>query len=167
MGYIESRLSSQEALLVRGRTSLGYTLVRPLLQAGQWVGMGLVASLIASTQGVTSPIQEYIVFGVSLMGILFQALPSLMEGLMLLLTLELGITNQRVIMRWGFFRKTVIDTYLSKIEGIDVDQTLLGRVLGYGSLRVRGTGGRTTPCPGVANPMEFQREVNETIHGGN
>jgi len=52
---------------------------------------------------------------------------------------ELGITNKRVIVKMGFIRRNSLGVLLSKVEGIQVNQGILGRILGYGSIIVSGT----------------------------
>lgn len=163
MGFIERNRGANEEIRAKGRTSIAYIVFRPLIQVASSVGLGLVVGLVASAQGAGSNSILYTTVGIGLLGTLFTAVPSFIDGIALLLSLEVGVTNQRVILKWGLFHRNVVDTYLSKIEGVDVHQTLLGRILGYGSICVRGTGGKSSPCPGVANPEEFRREVHEAI----
>lgn len=65
----------------------------------------------------------------------------LLSALIAKLTTEIGVTNKRIIAKHGLlFRKTV-ELNLSKVESINVDQSILGRIFGYGTLIVTGTGG--------------------------
>lgn len=72
---------------------------------------------------------------------------------------ELVITNRRVIAKFGVVRRVSYEVLLDKVEGANISVTILGRCLGYGSVEVKGTGGRTAPVPYVAQPYRFQREL--------
>ena len=78
-------------------------------------------------------------------------------------TSEFGLSNKRVLMKVGFIRRNSIEVLLSKVEGIQVNQGILGRVLDYGSIIVSGTGGMNDPFHNITNPMEFRRKVQEQI----
>jgi uncharacterized membrane protein YdbT with pleckstrin-like domain len=78
-------------------------------------------------------------------------------------TSEFGITNKRVIVKIGFIRTSSVEVSLTKVEGIQVNQGILGRILGYGSLVVSGTGGTQDPFHRISNPLEFRRKAQEQI----
>jgi uncharacterized membrane protein YdbT with pleckstrin-like domain len=50
---------------------------------------------------------------------------------------------------------------LSKIESVNVDQSILGRMLGYGTIRIIGTGGTREEFPNISNPIEFRKKFQE------
>jgi uncharacterized membrane protein YdbT with pleckstrin-like domain len=76
---------------------------------------------------------------------------------------DLGVTNKRVIGKWGFISRRTIEQRLDKIEGVQVHQDILGRILNYGTIIVTGTGGSGTPIPNIANPLEFRSAVNDAM----
>jgi uncharacterized membrane protein YdbT with pleckstrin-like domain len=76
---------------------------------------------------------------------------------------EFAITNKRVIFKEGFIYRRTAEMFLSKIESVGADQTILGRILGYGSIVLRGTGGSTEPFEKIALPLEFRRQIQEQI----
>jgi len=76
---------------------------------------------------------------------------------------EMAVTNKRVIIKVGFLTKRTIELFLSKVESVGVEQTLAGRMMGYGSIILRGTGGTNEPFNHVANPLEFRRQVQHQI----
>ncbi len=78
-------------------------------------------------------------------------------------TSEFGITNKRVLIKTGFIKRTSLETLLTKIEGIMIDQSILGRILDYGTIIIKGTGGTGNPFKNIANPMEFRKKVQELI----
>lgn len=68
---------------------------------------------------------------------------------------ELVITDQRVIAKHGFISTTSYELMMMKVEGATIDQTIPGRILGYGTLMVKGTGGGISPINHVAKPFLF------------
>lgn len=76
---------------------------------------------------------------------------------------EMAVTNKRVIIKVGYLTKRTIELFLSKVESVEVEQTVMGRMLGYGSITVRGTGGTNEPFNHVADPLEFRRQVQHQI----
>jgi uncharacterized membrane protein YdbT with pleckstrin-like domain len=78
-------------------------------------------------------------------------------------TSEFGITNKRVIVKVGLIRRISIEVLLNKIEGIQVNQGILGRILNYGSITVSGTGGTKDPFHKISDPLEFRRKTQEQI----
>jgi uncharacterized membrane protein YdbT with pleckstrin-like domain len=78
-------------------------------------------------------------------------------------TSEFGVTNHRVIAKVGFIRRRSLEVLLNKIEGIRVSQTVLGRILGYGSITISGTGGTHDLFPYISNPLKLRQKVQEQI----
>lgn len=156
MSYVDNHLSTQERVLHRAFVSNAYVLLRPIIPLVIGTITGLAIGSGNNAAGAGAMIAGMLSF-------LFLFVPMLIGGLVTKATTEVALTNQRVILKWGLVRRNTIETYLDKVEGIAVDQSILGRLLGYGSVSVRGTGGGGTPCPGIANPQGFRRAVNEHI----
>ena len=76
---------------------------------------------------------------------------------------EYGITNKRVLMKTGWIQRNSLEMFLDKIEAIHVDQTVLGRLLGYGTLMIVGTGGSRDPFVNVPRPLHFRKMVQQEI----
>lgn len=76
---------------------------------------------------------------------------------------EMAVTNKRIIIKVGFVTKRTMELFLSKVESVNVEQTLFGRMLGFGSITLRGTGGTNEPFSHVADPLEFRRQVQLQI----
>jgi uncharacterized membrane protein YdbT with pleckstrin-like domain len=72
---------------------------------------------------------------------------------------EFAVTNKRIIMKVGVLTTRSYELLLSKIEGIVVTQPLLGKMLGYGSIVVTGSGGTQEPFANIQGPLEFRRAV--------
>lgn len=76
-------------------------------------------------------------------------------------TSEFAVTNRRVIIKVGLVSRKTVELNLEKVESVGVEQTILGRLLGHGTIVVVGTGGTKEPFRGIADPMGFRRAVNE------
>jgi len=74
---------------------------------------------------------------------------------------EFGVTNKRVLIKVGFIRRHTLETLLTKVEGIGVDQDILGRILGYGTIVVSGTGGTKEVFHKIDAPLKFRKYVQE------
>ncbi len=79
-------------------------------------------------------------------------------------TTELAVTNKRVIAKSGIIRRNAIDVSLTKVEGVSYSQGIVGRLFGYGSILVRGTGLGLIPVPFISQPELFKHEVGRTLH---
>lgn len=76
---------------------------------------------------------------------------------------EMAVTNRRVLMKSGLMGRKTTELMLSKVESIGVDQGFMGRMAGYGTVVVRGTGGTHETFDRVSRPLEFRRKVQEQI----
>ena len=74
-------------------------------------------------------------------------------------TTEIAVTDRRVIFERGFIRRQTIEMNMSKVESVDVNQSILGRVLDYGDILVRGTGAGLEPLHMIAHPLAFRNAV--------
>ena len=62
---------------------------------------------------------------------------------------EFAVTNRRVIYKRGFIWRVTAEMNMDKVETVDIDQSVLGRVLGYGAIRLVGTGGISDVNAGI------------------
>ncbi len=72
---------------------------------------------------------------------------------------DFAVTNKRVMMKMGVFSTRSIELLLSKIEAIAVNQSVLGRALGYGDIVITGSGGSRETFAGIQAPLAFRRAV--------
>ena len=75
-------------------------------------------------------------------------------------TSEFCITNRRIVVKLGWIRLKITEMSLSKVESIEVDQNLLGRLLGYVTLSLHGTCGTIEKFFYVKQPLEFKNEFD-------
>lgn len=78
-------------------------------------------------------------------------------------TSEFGITNRRILMKVGFIRRLSLEILLSRIESIQVYQSMVGRALDYGTIMVSGTGGSKDPFPNIPDPLLFRRYAQQQL----
>ena len=72
---------------------------------------------------------------------------------------EIAVTDRRIISKHGLIRRRTTEVNMDKVESVDVDQSVLGRLLGYGSVTVRGTGEGIATLHDIAHPLEFRNKV--------
>jgi uncharacterized membrane protein YdbT with pleckstrin-like domain len=91
------------------------------------------------------------------------ALISFIVAHVIWLSSEFAVTNMRVVAKTGFIQRSTAETLLSKIEAIAVDQRLVGRMLGYGTVQITGTGGTRETFRKIARPLELRRQIQSQI----
>jgi uncharacterized membrane protein YdbT with pleckstrin-like domain len=74
---------------------------------------------------------------------------------------EFVITNKRVIIKTGLISRRTFEMNHSKIESVNVDQGILGRILGYGTIRIVGSGGTKEIFPRINRPLTFRKKFQE------
>ncbi len=74
---------------------------------------------------------------------------------------EFAVTNKRVIIKTGLIARKTLEMNLNKIESVNVDQSILGRILGYGTVTIIGTGGTREAFEQIADPVEFRKKFQE------
>jgi uncharacterized membrane protein YdbT with pleckstrin-like domain len=72
---------------------------------------------------------------------------------------EIAVTDRRVIYKRGFINRHTIETHMDKVAAIDVDQSVLGRLLDYGTVTVRGTGMTFEPLRRVEAPLALRNAI--------
>ena len=79
---------------------------------------------------------------------------------------EFAVTNKRVVIKVGWIQRNTLELLLSKVEAIGVDQGVLGRLMGFGTITVTGTGGTDEQFRMIAKPLEFRRQVQAQVTQG-
>jgi uncharacterized membrane protein YdbT with pleckstrin-like domain len=77
-------------------------------------------------------------------------------------TTELAVTDQRVIYKSGLLARHTLEMSRAKVESVTVDQTMLGRIFGYGTIIVRGTGSTLEPIRNISDPLTFRSHITTT-----
>jgi membrane protein YdbS with pleckstrin-like domain len=156
MSYVEKNLMAGEQVVYR--TSRHWIIFRrPILIF--LIGLLLfLAGQFWKDQQEAATVGNYAFAVLALLAIVV-AIPSWIDRL----SSEFAVTNKRVIVKVGWVQRRSIETLLSKIEAIEVLQGIGGRIFGYGTIIVIGTGGTKEPFERIAAPLEFRRRVQEQI----
>ncbi len=77
---------------------------------------------------------------------------------------SLTIKKKQVVLRTGILVRQTIDVPLSKIESIDIRQSIIGSLFKYGSLVITGTGGTRQSMGYVARPLTCRRHIEQLMH---
>lgn len=83
---------------------------------------------------------------------------------------EIAVTDRRIIYKRGFINRYTVEMHMDKVAAVDVNQSILGRLLGYGSVCVVGLGatqaaGAAGQTPGikdlglVAEPLALRSAI--------
>jgi len=72
---------------------------------------------------------------------------------------EQGVTNKRVIYKTGIISRKSEEMKLASIETVEIDQGVLGRMLGYGNVKITGRGASDVLFRGVDDPMAVKRAI--------
>jgi len=74
-------------------------------------------------------------------------------------TTETDVTDLRVVHKEGFIRRTTFEMSLDKVESVDVDQSIPGRLLNYGDVTIMGVGEGRKTIKTIASPLEFRNYI--------
>ena len=151
MKYVEQVLQPGEAVIYA--TSLHWLVY---LRAVVLLFLALLCLIVAGD--IT---QEIVVLGLKIVATLLGVL-AIAYGLSALIrraTTELAVTDRRVIFKTGILRRHSMEMNVSKVETVGVNQSILGRILGYGTVIVRGTGGSFEPIPFIGDPLNFRSHI--------
>jgi uncharacterized membrane protein YdbT with pleckstrin-like domain len=164
MSYIDKNLIAGESVLYR--TGLHWiVLVGPLSLAALFG----VPALVIAVMFLTGQIHYSGPAGFGCLLLFAIGVIAAISGFLRRSATEMAVTNRRVIIKTGILSRKTCEVLLSKVESFHVEEGLLGRILGYGSVLVRGTGGTPEPFHRIAHPLELRRQVDnqtEACQGG-
>jgi uncharacterized membrane protein YdbT with pleckstrin-like domain len=166
LSYVEKNLIAGETLLYQTRhhwiVLLGPALLSLLLGVS---GLGLLGESIASMAGKSqaSGSTGGNAGGLGIIGLilLVAAAGTVAYGIAKRNATEMAVTNKRVLIKTGLASRRTLDIMLSRVESIGVEETVIGRLLSYGTVVVRGTGGTPEAFVMIDHPQEFRRAVQE------
>lgn len=158
MAYIESNLLEHEKIVY---------LVRPhwiVFASGAWAFLFCFLFWTQSPSVFYIRIYEAYTLHQIITTILFVlGLYWFIQALIYFKNSEYGITNKRVLIKVGWIERTSLELLLDKVEGVLVDQTIIGRILNYGTITVIGTGGTNDRFPYIPDPQLFRKNVQQQI----
>lgn len=74
-------------------------------------------------------------------------------------TTETDVTSLRVVHKEGFIKRRTFEMSLDKVESVDVNQSILGRILNYGDVTIRGVGEGVETITTIASPLAFRNHI--------
>jgi uncharacterized membrane protein YdbT with pleckstrin-like domain len=74
---------------------------------------------------------------------------------------QFAVTNKRIIIKTGLISRKIVEMNISKLETVNVRQSVMGRIFGYGALEFTGTGGTKETFVNIYHPTEFKKRVQE------
>ena len=77
---------------------------------------------------------------------------------------EIAVTNRRVIYKKGLVRRQTNEMNMDKVESVQIDQTIIGRMLDYGDVTILGTGEGFETLRTIASPIELRNSITGTTH---
>lgn len=143
MGYIKSSLMQGESILYEGRLSLW--------ALGKWFALGFAMVPFLFIDANWSAF-------VFLLGV-----GMIMAGLIQFATTEMAVTSQRVIEKRGWIARRTTEISLARVEGVEVNQTMVQRLLDYGHILVSGVGSHKARIRFVASPLAFRRAFLDAL----
>ncbi|CAN5514721.1 hypothetical protein BH11PSE7_BH11PSE7_06740 [soil metagenome] len=147
--YVDSVLSEGERIVYRANVS--HWKFFPSYLLGCLFLVGAAAAWLMGAQGGSW---------------LIVALAALAVGLLVIIsavirrsTTELVLTDRRIITKRGLVSRNTVEMNLAKVESLQVNQGLMGRMFNYGDVSVVGTGSSLEPLYGISNPLELRKKL--------
>ena len=147
--YVEKVLQPGETVVME--TKVHWLIYLPALFFSLFIIAGLAILVI-------EPAEKIFVYGPIGLGLLL-GVPNFLRGWFTRWTTEIAVTDKRVIYKRGFIRRVTIEMNMDKVESIDVNQSILGRMFDYGDVLVRGTGHGLEPLRMIQAPLAFRSAV--------
>ena len=143
MSYIKNNLNTAEKLKYHSRISLKPIIINYVLLVlvGFFVGYGIRDFILGLTIAT-------IVFIVYLPFVLIAYFGS-----------EFGVTGKRVISKKGIISRNASEMNLSSIESVNIDQSVIGRILNFGSLKISGRGTTSVDFDNIDEPVKVRKLI--------
>ena len=151
MSYIQSILRRDEKILHIAK--LHWMLFIRAILIGLALAAVVVIYLIANT--------VWALVLVALLALFF--LLALASEFFIYRSTELAVTDRRVIHKTGFISRQTMEQQIERTDSITVSQSIFGRILGFGTIDIRGSGSSFTPIEQISNPLKFRNAVQHAI----
>jgi uncharacterized membrane protein YdbT with pleckstrin-like domain len=118
-----------------------------------WAVAGALLFLVSAPPGIRVfvVIGAVLIFGIGVL--------SFLRAWFHRVTTEIAVTDRRVIYKRGLVRRYTVEMHMDKVESVDVDQSIWGRVLNYGDVIVHGTGVGLEPLRMIDHPLELRNHI--------
>jgi len=152
MAYVDRILTPGETVLATAR--LHWIILLPSLLL---ILAAIAVATWARASGIDPGQARFVYIGAGALALFGAA--HFFSQLLVRQTTEFAVTDRRVIVKKGVVSLHTIEMNEDKIESVDVDQSLLGRILGYGAVTVHGVGSRWDPIDRIADPLRFRSAI--------
>jgi len=146
MAYVDSILEPGET--IRYHTTVSWTLYTP----ASVLALCALAALLAAVSYADIGWFAVIVFALAA---IVAAIPAWFRRW----TTEIAVTDRRIILKRGLIRRHTVEMNMQKVESVDVDQTLVGRLFDYGTVTIRGTGSSFETLRMIDAPLKLRSTV--------
>lgn len=160
MSYIEKHLIPGEQIVYK--TGLHWVVMAPSIVLAAIFAAGGAYLLIRAESSQSSDNSVTLLAWVGLALFVIAAV-CVVVGYFKLSATEMSVTTKRVVIKKGIGSRVTYEMLLAKVESISVQESVWGRMLGYGIVVVRGTGGTPEPFDKIAHPLDFRRHVEQQI----
>jgi hypothetical protein len=152
MGYAERVLQPGETIAYRARLHwIIYFLGMVLVVSA--AGLGIAALLQKN-----DPVRISLLVGAAIA--LFLGLFQMLRAWLVSANTEIIVTSRRVIYKTGFISRNTVEMNLDKVESVLVQQSLLGRMIDYGTVIIRGVGAGLEPIRNIGSPLLLHRHIS-------
>jgi uncharacterized membrane protein YdbT with pleckstrin-like domain len=161
MSYVEKHLIEGETIIYETRLHW-IVLVAPILLGFLFAltGVGMFVLSARAPGDKTVAQQPLNVLGAAFLAV---ALIFIVRGILMRNATEMTVTNKRVFVKVGLAARRTIELLLSRVESIGVEESVMGRMFGFGRVIVHGTGGTPEVFNMIAHPLEFRTQVQQQI----
>jgi uncharacterized membrane protein YdbT with pleckstrin-like domain len=136
MSYVQSVITPGEVLIAQAKTHW-FIYVGPAC----WLMLSLVLMVFVLPLGVVLLVLSLVLF---------------LRGWLYSYSTELAVTSKRIIAKFGFIRRSTVELRHDKVESLQVEQGIIGRIFDFGSIVVTGSGGTHAPIPYISHPLRFR-----------
>lgn len=160
MGYVDDNLVPGES--VAYRANLHWFSFAPMIAGGTACDLAGVGFILATFLTKASGPPPVWMIGVGALLMLAGSSLTAM-GIVLWRSTEITVTTRRVFIKTGIVARHTTEILLSKVESVSVEESLWGRMFGYGRATIHGTGGTPEHFERIARPHEFRRQIQVQI----
>ena len=151
MSYIEDSLSAGEK--IEHLFKLHWFAWVPMWV---WLILGLATFGLAWFVAPSESLRLWLILGLVILGLTW--LVAFYEFLRLKF-IEQGVTNKRVVLKKGIISRNTEEMKLMSIETVEINQSLWGRIFGFGTVKVTGKGISDVVYKGIDDPMAVKRQI--------
>ncbi len=161
MSYIDDNLVAGEQVIFRTRYHW-YVIVRPIVGALLFIVMlALIAPFINAGAylgtGSSMPNSRSLVLACVLPIAMLAVLASIFSYYFS----EFGVTNRRVLIKTGVIRRQTLELGLGKVESFRIHESIMGRLLGFKTIILTGSGGTHQRFQFVNKAQEFRQVATQ------